>query len=396
MSNNASVFLSFGDIRNALIVKCVISFGTPITCFRFSLNTRFIIDSIKADTDTEWKVMKEWQPEWQSKSKEFVVSVTNPMHELTIEYQYHGQISGWCNVIEEKRIALSVYSAWSIFETSVPVNYIFKIENMDNYFVVNARYDDIEKLWVYGETDHDEGNIIALKEGQYHLASTGNFFFYYMNENEKDYANYYITSYNAIMEYLTSIFGKRSIHKMSIVSLGREDGGGAYFRKELMVIDKIDVSEDKEQIRQSVIGLLGHELGHNWFMGADTSTWEDWLNETCAEWAALLYIHSLNDKVFFENRLSTANENYMDTPMIKSSDGTRPSDGVHTRGVMMFYEIYLQYGMETIITILKIFIDMKEKNTKSFLSELKMKIGIEIPEKIEKALTIKNYTGLFV
>jgi len=182
---------------------------------------------------------------------------------------------------------------------------------------------------------------------------------------------------------------------MSIVSLGLETGSGAYFRKELMVIDKIDVSEDKEKIRQSVIGLLGHELGHNWFTGADITTWEDWLNETGAEWAALLYILSLNEKEFFENHISKAKENYKDTPVIKSLDGKRPNDGVHTRGVMMFYEIYREYGIEVITTILKGLIELNKHTTENFLVELKNKIGSDIPNKIEQSLTMKDYTELF-
>jgi hypothetical protein len=324
-----------------------------------------------ADTDIEYKIIKEWQPQWQYKSKEFEVSAKAPMQELTIEYSYDKQLSGWCNVIEEKRIALSSYAAWTIFETSTPINYIFKLENIADYFVINARFDDVNKLWIYGETDHDVGNIIALKNGRYHVASTGNFYFYYLNENEKDYADCYTSNYDGIMEYFTSVFGKKDINKMSIVSLEQENGSGAYFRKELMVIDKINVSEDKEKIRQSVIGLLGHELGHNWFSSADTTTWEDWVGETGAEWAALLYILSMNENEFFESHISWAKEKYKDTPVIKSPDGKRPADGVHIRGVMMFYEIYLKYGIETITTILKTLSELAKPTTENFLKCVK-------------------------
>ena len=393
MFNNANVYVSFGDDYKSLTVRCEITFNTPVNDFSFSLSTLLTIDHIMPDTKSEWHIIKEWQPQWQHKSNEVKVSSKTPMQELTIEY--HGQIAGWCNIIEERRIALSSYSAWTIFETSVPVSFLFKLCNMEDYFVINARYDRTEKIWMYGETEqHDVGNIIALKKGSYHVANTGNFYFYYLDEAEKEYADCYVSNYGGIMDYFISIFGKRDINKMSVVSLDLDKPGGAYFRDELMVIDKIDVSEDKEKIRQSVIGLLGHELGHNWFTGADTTTWEDWLNETGAEWAALLYILSLNDTEFFEKQLSRSKENYKDTPIIRSSDGKRPVDGVHTRGVMMFYEIYLRYGIEKMITILKTFINLEEKTTANFLSELRIKMGNEIPDKIERGLTIKDYSKL--
>ena len=396
MANNANVCVNFGNTNTSLIVKSVISFGTPITDFRFSLNTAFSIDNIKADTGSEWVTIREWKPQWQYKSREIGVSAETPMRELTIEYSFHERLSGWCNVIEEKRIALSSYSAWTIFETSVPINFIFKMQNMENYFVINARYEDANKLWIYGETDHDKGNLIALKKGHYHVASTRGFHFYYMNEDEKDYASCYTSNYDGIMEYFTCVFGNKDISKMSIVSLGLETGGGAYFRKELMVIDKINVSEDKEKIRQSVIGLLGHELGHNWFSSSDTSTWEDWVGETGAEWAVLLYILSLNENEFFKNRISRAKEKYIDTPVIKSPDGNRPVDGVHIRGVMMFYEIYLRYGIDTISTMLKILSELPNPTTENFLHDLRNKIGSDIPDKIERGLTMKDYANLII
>ncbi|MCL2519286.1 MAG: hypothetical protein FWF15_12055, partial [Oscillospiraceae bacterium] len=154
MENNANVYVKFGEEYDSLIVRCVITFGTPITDFSFSVNTAFTIGNIKADTESEWKTIKEWQPQWQYKSNEYEVSAKTSMQELTIEYSYHERLSGWCNVIEEKRIALSSYAAWTIFETSTPINFIFIMENIEDYFVINARYDDTNKLWVYGETDH--------------------------------------------------------------------------------------------------------------------------------------------------------------------------------------------------------------------------------------------------
>ena len=401
MSNNGEAFVSFGNGEKALIVKCVIAFDEPVTSFRFSLSTLLTIDNISADADSEWKIIKEWQPQWRHKSNEIEVSGKTPMQELTIEYHghvsnlYHGCYLGWCNIIQDKRIALSAYSAWTIEDTSVPVRFIFKIAGLSGYFVINSRYDDVEKLWVYGETNHEEGNIIALKKGHYYEASTGDFRFYYMNEDEKEYAHNYVSNYDNIMAYFASVFGEKNIGKMSIVSLGIKVGNGAYIRKELMVIEKINVVEDKEKIRQNVIGLLGHELGHNWFTGADTTTWEDWLNETGAEWAALLYILSLDEKEFFESHLSRAKEKYKETPIIKSPDGKRPVDGIHIRGVMMFYEIYQKYGIETITAILKILSAMKLKTTENFLFEVKNNIDNDIAEKIEQGLTVKDYSDLF-
>jgi len=392
MAGNAEVYVNFGGGDGAIGVKCVIFFDSPVTDFGFSLSTLLSIDNISADTESEWKITREWQPQWQHRSNEIEVSGIAPMRELTIEYS--GRVSGWCNIVEERRIALSAYSAWTISETSVPIGFIFKMMDMDDYFIINARYEPSEKLWIYGETDHDPGNIIALKKGYYHVASTGNFSFYFLDAAEGVYAESYTRHYEEIMEYYSSVFGKKEIGKIDIVSLDLEKGGGAYFRKELIVIEKIHISEDTNEIRQNTIGLLGHELGHNWFFSADTTTWEDWVGETGAEWAALLYILSLGDGEFFEGHLSWAKERYRETPVIKSPDGSRPADGVHIRGVMLFYEIYRKYGAEKVTKILQILNGISVKTTANFLAQLKRQMDDGISDAIGRGLTMEDYAGL--
>ena len=393
MANNANVFVSFADDKEIIIVKCAISFDTPVMDFRFSLSTLLKVENITADTDIEWRVAKEWQPQWQHKSNQIEVSSKTPMQKLTIAYC--GRVSGWCNIIEEHRIALSTYSAWTIFETSVPVDCIFKITNMEEYFIINGRYEPLTKLWIYGETDHDKGNIIALKKGKYDVATADNFNFYYVNNAESVYAQNYTHYYNQIINYYSCAFGRRDVNKIDIVSLDVETGSGAYFRKELIVITKLRIFEDMEKIKQSTITLLAHELGHNWFYSADTTTWEDWVGETGAEWAALFYILSLGDVEFFENHLSPAKEKYKDTPVIKPANLKRPDDGVHIRGVMMFYEIYLKYGAKTVATILRILSGLTDRTTADFLTTLRAEIGDDIPNGIERGLTAADYTGLF-
>ncbi|MCL2665495.1 MAG: hypothetical protein FWE82_07780 [Defluviitaleaceae bacterium] len=394
-SEQGNVYVGFGKDFNGLEVKCIVTFIKPTKVFNFSLNTEFTVDRIQTDVECKWETVKEWQPQWQHKSKVISVSSDEPFCVLTIEYSFRGRILSWCNIIEENRIALSSYSAWSIFETSVPIKFLYFLENMEDYFVINARYDEASGSWVYGETDHEGGNITALKKGKYHTAVNDNFAFYYLDKNEKEYADSYVSNYDAIMEFLSSVFGKKEIKKMSVVSLGIESGGGAYIRKELMIIEKLDITEDKEKIRRNVIGLLGHELGHNWFKSADTESWEDWVGETGAEWAALLYILSLDEKDFFDSHIAWAKNNYASTPVIKSPDGKRPANGVHIRGVMIIYEIYLSRGIETVTSLLKILSEIKNPTTENFLAEVKNKMSGELSDKIELCLTAEEYTGLF-
>ncbi len=40
---------------------------------------------------------------------------------------------------------------------------------------------------------------------------------------------------------------------------------------------------------KEAVTVNAHELAHEWCSGANCVSWEDWLNETTAEWSMLLY-----------------------------------------------------------------------------------------------------------
>ncbi|MFI3255605.1 MAG: hypothetical protein R3Y63_14935 [Eubacteriales bacterium] len=391
MENNCKILVNFEN-NQELCVKCTISFETSISEFIFSLNKNLTIDSIDSETDVQWGIVKEWEPQWAEKSNVIKVASNIALKEITISY--HGEISGWCNVLEERRIALSMYSAWYIFETSLPLTYLFYMKNMEDYNVINGRYDDSEKAWVYGETDHDIGNLIALKKDVYLMEKGEGIEYYYFNKAEKSIGKSFTQYYQEIFEYYNTELGSREKQTLRIVSIDREDGSGAYFRKELVVIDKMPVIADEHNIRMTAIRFLGHELAHNWFMEADTSSWEDWLNETGAEWSLLSFAHKIDEKQLFEKQIAYARNNYMDSPVIKPEDLSRPSTGVHSRGVMLFYEIFQKYGIDKINVILKVLANLEITTTSNFLLTLREIVGDEIPDLIERGLKLKDYTEL--
>ncbi|MDR2605996.1 MAG: hypothetical protein LBC38_01780 [Oscillospiraceae bacterium] len=136
--------------------------------------------------------------------------------------------------------------------------------------------------------------------------------------------------------------------------------------------------------------LLAHEIGHNWFADADVDTWEDWLNETGAEWAALLYALHLGDEELFTRELESSTSGYANTPAIKTSDGSRPYEGVHSRGTALFYSIYLKYGADTVLWLLQTLAELSTPTTAYFISAVKAQRP-ELAEYIEYGLTAISY-----
>jgi len=123
--------------------------------------------------------------------------------------------------------------------------------------------------------------------------------------------------------------------------------------------------------------MVAHELAHFWCSGADCYSWEDWLNETTAEWAALLYALKSGNTALFDSIINPHLENVNKYPPIKTSDGTRAL-GVHTKGTVLFLEIYKLFGIQVMEDLIKLFAILEIKTTDYYLEKIKLSIGADV------------------
>ena len=62
-------------------------------------------------------------------------------------------------------------------------------------------------------------------------------------------------------------------------------------------------------------------------------------------------------------------------------------EGVHTKGTIVFYELYKAFGAETIKSIIRLFVDLDVKTTANLLDKMKA-LGLnEAAEMLEKNLS---------
>lgn len=83
--------------------------------------------------------------------------------------------------------------------------------------------------------------------------------------------------------------------------------------------------------------LLAHEMGHSYAFGADANTWQDWLNETHAEWSAMTYWYDA-DRVYFKERLDLLLD---DKPLnLNPSQGKRPM--MYTKQEVVYMHVFIK------------------------------------------------------
>ena len=110
------------------------------------------------------------------------------------------------------------------------------------------------------------------------------------------------------------------------------------------------------------------------------NSWEDWLNETTAEWSALLYLLEKEREELVESSIKYRVDNCENTPSMKTDDGSRPQ-GVHDKGVVLFYKIYKKYEAEVIRKLLCIFYNLEKKDTQNYIDAIN-KVLPEVTEMI--------------
>lgn len=377
--------------ENRIIVTCEVKFSSPIESLNFTLNKNLTLLSISdGKREVGWDKVLEYTPTFRVACYEYKVWDNSEFNQVVMTYE--GTINGWCNFIQENAKALNFYSVWypqELSEEIVTTEVLMK--ELDNYQVIKGTFDKKTDCWYY-KADKFDCQILAFKKGYFQFVNYENLSIYYLNRNEEKVVNYIKYYYEDVLDYYEkTLFKSKVMNKLNLVSLSLEVFQGAYFREELIVFTNfLDSDCSEENLNLKFGEMMAHELAHCWCTGADVDSWEDWLNETTAEWSALLYARHRNKFKLFDNMMNPKLDEYLDLPAIKTTDGSRPM-GVHSKGALLFYFLYEKYGVETIEKLLQIFVNLRIKTTTAYLTEIKQVLSPEIAWLIEKNLGNKQF-----
>lgn len=359
MKNKGSVILDVWKKKSGISVNANIRFDSELNeVLKFYVADSFTIDEItdgKNSVDFSY-IVKEL--EFRPLTKEIEI-LPSGLKELFLSY--HGEVIGYDSLNEEDILTLNFYTAWYPTNASIEMNYLVRVHIDDSFYVVNGEYDSTQKLWKYEPLDFDV-NIIALRN---HEVLESKYVSVYYYDKKNDLAVYpYYENFNRIVNYYVELFGNSKADKTNIVILPKGNKNAGYLRKSLIVFGGIGDDYDEN------IHSLAHEVAHSWCQGASCDSWEDWLNETFAEWSALLYELEVTHNINKFNEVIAEKEN--DRPILKplkTTDNSRP-EGVHDYGVLYLYKMYSTYGKEAIKQILRAFDALEIKTTENLIVEL--------------------------
>jgi hypothetical protein len=372
--NATIVNLDLSRDDELIYVTAHILFGTSFAGnFSFSLGQSMNIESVyTSSSECKFETISVNDPFRQMNK----VSIDVPRKSAEIWVRYSGKPEGYHVFNNNKIFAVNIYSAWYPDEISLGMaDRIVRFHDTYYTYVVNAHYNKTEQVWEYRPRDMD-CNILGFKDPK--LLQNDFVDLVYADGND-DLANSYFEAYIKAADFCKNLFGTNRLSKGTLAILPDGNAYNGYSRESLIVLGGFtdDISYAQH--------LLAHEIAHNWCRGADAFTWEDWLNETTAEWTALLFQLNNGNMEKFNAVIEEKLLKYTDLPPVKTNDGSRPN-GVHDKGVILFYNVYRQYGYETIAKMLQLFDALADKTTENFIVSIRNELSPDIARMIENGI----------
>ena len=108
------------------------------------------------------------------------------------------------------------------------------------------------------------------------------------------------------LERFAGWFGPVRPAEFTVIQSPRVLGQG-YARRGLVVLANLSEKEYLDQ-REAYLRCLAHEAAHTWWWAAPSASWEDWLNESFAEYSALMAIRERYGAEIFNRRLERKRE----------------------------------------------------------------------------------------
>lgn len=372
-----SISLRFEGER--LFAEPEITFDESVAELSFILNRGLEISSISCnEKPVPITVESVYEPLFCAEVKKYSVTCGGNFNKVKI--CYGGKISGWHNVITEDIIELNRYGAWLPCELSRSVNIAAELTGCGDYFLVKGEFDG--SLWHYRAGEWDM-NLILYRKSVLKTASGKHISIYYADGSLNGAAEFSKNVFEDVLDYYTKELFQRGYDKHTEMAClyPALTSGGAYKRDGLIVC--ISPGTDEKE----AVTVNAHELAHEWCSGADCGSWHDWLNETTAEWSMLLYCLDRGKTDIFNAMIGEHMAKAPGLPPVKTADGSRP-EGVHTKGAVLFYELYKVFGAETIKSIIRIFVGLNVKTTEKLLDEMKTCGLSEAAAALEKGIIL--------
>ncbi|HZK10552.1 MAG TPA: M1 family aminopeptidase, partial [Clostridia bacterium] len=174
------------------------------------------------------------------------------------------------------------------------------------------------------------------------------------------------------------------------------DGGG-YCRDKLIVLttstdgsieNNIKDASPEQQIK--TFRFIAHELAHLWWLKAESTSWEDWLNESFAEYSSLMATRDFYGEKEFLRLINLYKEKTLNLPAVRGIDRSDQDafNVLYAKGPTLLYQLEIMIGAVAFKELLNNIHMKKINNTLDFLDELTLLTSKDTSKKFSKLLDL--------
>jgi len=252
-----------------------------------------------------------------------------------IQFEYSGNVTEWpvesANVITPEWVELGMYMPWFPLQyEDGPSNLTFtlKVTCPAGYQVASLGRSSFQDGAWFFNWPHPTSDIVVAAGPTlepHEFSSAPNHVLLNASTFSEGAAAHLGEDLLWSLERFAGWFGPTRPSDFTLIESLRPLGGG-YARRGLVVLGGITEQEYNEQ-REAYLRYLAHEAAHAWWWQASTNSWEDWLNESFAEYSALMAVRERFGAETFERFLTRKQERANDLGPVRGfsrADGATP------------------------------------------------------------------------
>jgi hypothetical protein len=271
-----------------------------------------------------------------------------------IKFEYKGKITRWpgwsANVIGDQWTEIGLYFPWFPFSFDLGIfTYDINVSCDSEYGLASIGY--IEKMktgWHVScpEPTNDISICLSRNLKTHERQLAGNkLHIYHLTIPDSTLENLSSDISEIILNY-NRWFG--AVHRDFCVVESRRTKGGGYGRIGGIFLGGFD---GKSYIgnREKYNRYLAHEIAHQWWYKAPASSWEDWLNESFAEYSALAVLRERFGENQFSINLAEKSRSIVGTPPIWGFDRSTEPDAeklLYSKGPVLLKKLEDRMGRE--------------------------------------------------
>jgi hypothetical protein len=318
-----------------------------------------------------------------------------PGRSLAVSVTYEGIIvtDPWgTNRVTADWVELGMYTAWfplkpdeKAFTSNVTVALDSAYAVAGSGRVSRGRPTDGKRQWTLEQTrPSDDIVVVAGPELRRREVATGNAqMVLYESRFSPATIEQIVSDVSDIVGSGGKWFGEPEPIPLTVILADRDRGGG-YTRPGLVVVTYDGGPETYSRFAKG----LAHEISHFWWSRAPATSWQDWLNESFAEFSALMWVRAHMGEEAFAGYVHSYTLQSADLPPIRdlARDHEEAYAVLYRKGPMVLFRLEEEMGRDRFISFLRATYTNEVGSTAQLLELLERHASPEARRVLEEGL----------